>query len=107
MKTLSALFLSLLFALNLVAMSDTDFNRYIERAKKKIAEQNYVEAIDALKKAAERGGDTPEIFYLMADCNKKLHNYAEATKNYAYAKALERREDNFLIDGAIRLSKLF
>jgi Flp pilus assembly protein TadD len=97
----------LTFLISLNASASVDYNRYLERAKKKIAKKNYTEALEALQKAKMKQPENPEIFYLMGDCNKKLRNFSESAKNYAFAKALENRKDNILVDGALRLSKLF
>ncbi len=89
------------------ADNPTDFNRYLERAKKKIGEGNYTEAVEALQKASIKSPEDPEIYFLLGDCHKKLKNYANSAKNYAYAKALSGRKENILLEGAIRLVKLF
>lgn len=94
---------------NLLSAADnpTDFNRYLERAKKKIGEGSYTEAVEALQKASVKSPEDPEIYFLLGDCHKKLKNYADSAKNYAYAKALSGRKENILLEGAIRLAKLF
>lgn len=92
---------------NLFALDDNGFNRYLERAKRKINEGNYTEAIEALKKASEKESENAEIYYLMSDCQKKVKNYKEAARYYAYAKALDGRKDNVLLEGAVRVAKLF
>ena len=89
------------------ANNPAEFNRYLERAKKKMAEQNYTEALEALRKAAIKQPENPEIYNLMGNCNTKLKNFKESAKNYAYAKVLEAKSDNILIDGAMRFAKLF
>ena len=83
------------------------YNRYLERAKKKIAEEKYADALIVLEKAKMRQPENAEIFYLMGDCNKKTRNFSESIKNYAYARALANRKDNILVEGALKLAKLF
>lgn len=108
MKNWLTFFILMLFGFSIIANPEpADNNRYVERAKRKMSENNYAEALDALRKANERQPDTFEIYNLMGDCNRKLGNYAEATKNYAYAKTLSSRKDNILVEGIYRLSKLF
>jgi hypothetical protein len=36
-----------------------------------------------------------------------MKNFSESVKNYTYARALTNRKDNILVDGALKLSKLF
>jgi predicted Zn-dependent protease len=100
--------LCLLFSIVCLSSScATEFNRYLERAKRKISEGKYPEAIESLKKAAIKEAENPEIYYLLSDCQKKVKDYAEAAKSYALAKALEGRKENVLLEGAVRLAKLF
>jgi cytochrome c-type biogenesis protein CcmH/NrfG len=108
MKRCFIILLTFSLALNAFAFGgNADYNRYLERAKKKMTEQNYTEALDALQKALVKQPENPEIFYLLGDCNKKLRNFKESAKNYAYAKALEGRKENILIDGVLRAAKFF
>jgi tetratricopeptide (TPR) repeat protein len=84
-----------------------DENHYLERAKRKIAKEMYPEAYALLEKARAKEPENAEVFILLGDCNKKMKNFSESIKNYAYARALNNRKDNILVDGALKLSKLF
>jgi tetratricopeptide (TPR) repeat protein len=108
MKHSFILFFCLMASLQVcVAGSFYDENHYLERAKRKIAKEMYPEAYALLEKARVREPENPEVFVLMGDCNKKMKNFSESVKNYTYARALSNRKDNILVDGALKLSKLF
>lgn len=97
----------ILFCHNFKSHAFYENDRYLERAKRKINEGKYIEAIDALKKASERDENNAEIYYLMSDCYKKNKNFKEAARYFAFAKALDGRKENILLEGAVRIVKLF
>lgn len=107
MKKKYLLSLIILFCHSLKSHAFYENDRYLERAKRKMNEGKYVEAIDALKKASERDENNAEIYYLMSNCYKKNKNYKEAARYFTYAKALEGRKENILLEGAVRIVKLF
>ena len=108
MKRLLILSFTIFFSSNVFASNDMEeYNLYLARAKRKISTGKYDEALEALLKARTKEPENPEIFNLMGDCNKQLRNFGESVKNYAYAKALTNRSENILLEGAVRLSKLF
>lgn len=108
MKRRLILFYCLMLSLQVcVAENFYDESHYIERAKRKMAKDMYPEAYALLEKARAKEPENAEIFVLMGDCNKKMKNFSESMRNYAYARALKNRKDNILVDGALKLSKLF
>lgn len=108
MKKIIFYIVCLFFQVNIgFSFCENDFNRYLERAKRKMNEGKYIEAIEALKKASEKEAENPEIYYLLSNCEKKLKNYKEAAQYFAFAKALEGRKENILLEGAVRIAKIF
>ena len=107
MKRWSIILTFITLSISVFAIRSPEYNRYLERAKKRIAEEKYTDALIILEKARNKEPENAEIFYLIGDCNKKMRNFGESVKNYAYARALSNRKDNILIEGALKLTKLF
>jgi tetratricopeptide (TPR) repeat protein len=80
---------------------------YLNRADKKIEAKDYQGALETLQRGAENFSNDASLYSRMGFCEKKLGHYLSAAKIFAYAKALDSRKENAIIDGALKISSFF
>ncbi len=80
---------------------------YLNRADKKIEAKDYQSALETLQRGTELFSNEATLYTKMGFCEKKLGHYLSAAKIFAYAKVLDSRKENALIDGALKISSFF